>query len=164
MPQQCRICTHPERTAIDQAIVGADPKRRIAAQYSVKEQSVRRHAEAHLPARLVEAASAAEGVQAEDLLQQVESLKDRALGILATAEDTGDLRTALSAIRETRAILDLLARLLGEIDNRPQVNVLVASPEWQQLRSLILSSLEPFPKARQTIVNALETESSVSVH
>ena len=155
MPQPCKICTHPERTAIDRAIVDGGPKRRVAAQYSVKEQSVRRHAGAHLPAHLVEAASAAEGVRAEDLLRQVEGLKDRALGILATAEDAGDLRTALGAIRETRATLDLLARLLGELDDRPQVHVLVASPEWLTLRSGIVTALAPHPDAHRAVVQVL---------
>lgn len=116
---------------------------------------MRRHSEAHLPAHLVGAASAAEGVRAEDLLRQVEGLKDKALGILSMAEDAGELRTALSAIRETRGILDLLARLLGELDERPQVNVLVASPEWLTLRSGIVAALAPYPDAHRAVVQVL---------
>jgi hypothetical protein len=42
-------------------------------------------------------------------------LQNRALSILDRADESGDLRTALSAIREARSNLELLAKLLGEL-------------------------------------------------
>ena len=35
------------------------------------------------------------------------------------------------------------------------VNVLVASPEWLNLRSIITRALQPFPEAREAVVEAL---------
>lgn len=79
----------------------------------------RRHKANHLPAKLVMAVKAAEVVEADNLLHQVGDLQRRALAILDKAEETGELRTALSAIREVRGNLELLAKLLGELEERP---------------------------------------------
>jgi hypothetical protein len=115
---------------------------------------VRRHRKSHLPAELIQAQEAQAVAQADDLLAQVVSLKDKALKILGQAETEGDLRTALAAIRETRSTLELLARLLGELREQTTVNVLV-SPEWVQLRTTILTALEPFPEARLHVAGVL---------
>ena len=99
--------------------------------------------------------AAEEVAQADDLLAQVRDLQAKALGILNKAEEAGELRTALSAIREARGNLELLAKLLGELDERPQVNLLV-SPEWIELRAVIVGALEPYSDARGAILRALE--------
>ena len=154
MPQTCSICTHPERDAIDAELLSGTANRRIATQYSLSEAAVRRHRKSHLPAELIQAQEAQAVAQADDLLAQVVSLKDKALKILGQAETEGDLRTALAAIRETRSTLELLARLLGELREQTTVNVLV-SPEWVQLRTTILTALEPFTEARLHVAGVL---------
>jgi DNA polymerase/3'-5' exonuclease PolX len=85
----------------------------------------------------------------------VQGLQGRALTILDKAETAGDLRTALGAIREARGNLELLAKLLGELDERPVVNLNV-SPEWLELRAVIVGALEPHSEALSTVVGALE--------
>ena len=154
MPQTCSICLHSERDAIDAELLSGTANRRIATQYSLSEAAVRRHRKSHLPAELIQAQEAQAVAQADDLLAQVVSLKDKALKILGQAETEGDLRTALAAIRETRSTLELLARLLGELREQTTVNVLV-SPEWVQLRTTILTALEPFPEARLHVAGVL---------
>ncbi len=42
----------------------------------------------------------------------------------------------------------------GELDDRPQVNVLVA-PEWLAVRSAVLAALAPYPAARVAVANRL---------
>ncbi|TAK32388.1 MAG: hypothetical protein EPO21_15335 [Chloroflexota bacterium] len=49
---------------------------------------------------------------------------------------------------------ELLAKLLGELDERPQVNVLLA-PEWQAMRATLVDALSPFPDARSAVADAL---------
>ncbi len=78
-------------------------------------------------------------------------LQDRALAILGRAESAGELRTALAAIRETRGNLELLAKLLGDLDERPQVNVLIA----QEAQTTIIAALAPYPDARKAVADAL---------
>ncbi len=156
MPRSCTVCTHPKREQIDLALVESVSAAEIAGRYrTLGERAVRRHRSNHLPARMVMAEKAAELVEADNLLDQVGDLQRRALGILGRAEEAGELKTALSAIREARGNLELLAKLLGELDERPVVNLNI-SPEWLQLRAVIVGALEPHPEALGAVVGALE--------
>jgi hypothetical protein len=155
MPRSCTVCEHPERKAIDRALVAGASNRSVASLYNVSEASVRRHKANHLPAKLVLAEQAAEVAEADGLLDQVGDLQRRALAILDSAEQSGELRTALGAIREARGNLELLAKLLGELDERPVVNLNV-SPEWMELRAVIVGALEPHSEAKYAVLSALE--------
>jgi hypothetical protein len=157
MPRSCTVCNHPNRDAIDEALVAGEPSRQLAARYgSLSRPAIQRHGENHLPARLVMAHAAEEVAQADTLLEQVRDLQQQALAILDKAEEAGELRTALSAIREARGNLELLAKLLGELDERPVVN-LNLSPEWLELRTAIVLALEPHPDALSDVLRALES-------
>jgi hypothetical protein len=101
------------------------------------------------------AEKASEVVEADNLLGQVRDLQLSALDILAEAEKSKQYRTALSAIREARSNLELLAKLLGELDERPVLNLHV-SPEWLELRALIVVALEPYSEARGAVMRAIE--------
>lgn len=153
MPRICTICSHPELETINKALVGEASNRSIASLYDASEAAVRRHRTNHLPAKLVMAEKAEEVAEADELLDQVQDLQTRTLSILEEAETTKQYRTALSAIREARSNLELLAKLLGELDDRPQVNVLIAPT----VQVAILRALEPYPAARQAVSGALAT-------
>ena len=156
MPRSCTVCAHPKREEVDRALVEGVSAAEISGRYrTVGERAVRRHRSNHLPAKLVMAEKAAEVAQADNLLDQVGDLQRRALAILDMAEEAGELRTALSAIREARGNLELLAKLLGELDERPVVNLNV-SPEWLELRAVIVTALQPHPEALGAVVGALE--------
>jgi hypothetical protein len=155
MPRTCTVCEHPEREAIDRALVGETSNLSVSSLFGVSESAVRRHKANHLPAKLVMAEKAAEVAQADDLLQQVRDLQARTLAILEAAEHTNQHRTALSAIREARSNLELLAKLLGELDERPQVNILI-SAEWLELRAVIVGALEPYSEARGAVLRAID--------
>lgn len=154
MPRPCSVCTHPEHAAIDAALVRGMACRELAALYRVSPDAMERHKAAHLPATLLKAQDAQEAAQADDLLAQVRALQTRALAILDSAEAAGDLRTALGAIREARGTLELLAKLTGDLDERPVVNVLV-TPQWAATRMALLAALQPYPDARVAVAGAL---------
>ena len=155
MPRKCTVCTHGARAEIERALVAGETFRNIAERFGTSVAALHRHKADHLPVKLAKAQEAQEVAQADDLLSQVRDLQIRALAILDKAEEAGELRTALSAIREARGNLELLAKLLGELDDRPQVNVLV-SPEWLELRAVIVGALEPHREARGAVLRALE--------
>ena len=159
MPRSCTICEHSEKETIDRALVGGASNRSLASLHDVSEAAVRRHKTNHLPAKLVMAEKAAEVAEAGDLLAQVRDLQARTLAILEGAESTKQHRTALSAIREARSNLELLAKLLGELDERPVVNLNV-SPEWLELRAVIVGALEPHSEARGAVLTAIEESDS----
>ncbi len=50
--------------------------------------------------------------------------------------------------------LELLAKLIGQLDERPQVNILVL-PEWEHIRYTMLRALQPYPEARAAVADAL---------
>jgi hypothetical protein len=49
---------------------------------------------------------------------------------------------------------ELLAKLLGELSDQPQINVLVA-PEWLQVRAALLDALAAYPEARTAVAERL---------
>jgi hypothetical protein len=155
MPRSGTVCEHPEREEIDRALVGDTSNRLVASLYGVSEVAARRHKTNHLPAKLVMAQANEEVAQADDLLTQMRDLQRRALDILDKAEADGELRTALSAMREARGNLELLAKLLGELDEPPVTNVLVSS-EWVSVRTAMMEALSSHPEARAAVAERLK--------
>lgn len=153
MPRTCTICTHESAPEIDRALLDGEPYRHIATRYGTSTGALQRHRE-HLPNQLVKAKEAEEVTQADTLLEQVRSLQTRALSILDRADESGDLKTALAAIREARSNLELLGKLAGELQQEGTVNVTV-SPEWLTLRAVVIAALSPYPDAAQAVSRAL---------
>jgi hypothetical protein len=156
MPQICTICTHPERAAIEQAMVGDQPNRAIARQWRVSKDAVARHKEEHLPARVVKAQEATDLRQALDVVAQLKTINRVTLSILKGAHETRNDKIALAAVDRVQRQIELQARLLGELDDRPVVNILIL-PEWQQVRAVILAALADEPSARVKVAAALRT-------
>jgi transposase-like protein len=159
MPRRCTVCDHPESHSIDEALVSGASYRSVAKQFELSESAVYRHKTEHLPAQLLKAREVEEATRADDLLDQVRHLQAHALDILERAEKAGDLRTALAAISQARGNLELLGKLAGELDDRPVVNLSV-SPEWLELRAVIVGALEPHTEARGAVLRALEAGSN----
>ncbi len=153
MPRVCTICTHESALEIDRALLDGEPYRHIATRYGTSTGALQRHRE-HLPNQLVKAREAEEVTQADTLLEQVRALQTRALSILDRADHSGDLKTALSAIREVRSNLELLGKLAGELQQEGTVNITV-SPEWLTLRATVISALHPYPDAARAVSKAL---------
>ncbi len=155
MPRICTTCTHPDRRAIDTELAtGHLVNRRIAARTGLAETSVRRHAANHLPATLVAAAEAEDVAHAIDVLGQLPAINAATLAVLADARKRGDGDLALKAVDRVQRQIELQAKLLGELDERPQVNVLVA-PEWLVVRSTLLEALRAYPEARTAVAARL---------
>ena len=155
MARNCTVCTNDKLDEINRAL--CDPNTvlgRVASQYGLGRESLRRHKASHLPAHLAQAQAAQEVAQADDLLAQVRGLQARTLAILGKAESADDLRVALQAIGEARRNLELLGKLAGELQQEGTVNIVV-NAEWIQLRGAILVALAPFPEARHAVVEAL---------
>ena len=128
MPRVCTICTHAERDAIDRALIEAAPMRRIAAEHSLAETSVRRHAARHLPTTLVLAAEAGEVMRADDLLGEARRLHREALEALAAAKASGHLGATLQAIDRAQRSVALLA---GLFDRLPEIHDRELVMRWE---------------------------------
>jgi len=155
MPRRCTICEHPKRDEINKALIETQNIAEIAKRYGVSYDSLFRHKQGHIPEALAKAQEAREIAKADSLLDQVRTLQGKTLAILEEAEKTKNYLTALKAIREARGNLELLAKLLGELQEKQIINILVA-PEWLSLRAVILTALEPYPEAKQALSEALK--------
>jgi len=154
MPRTCTVCTHPERAAIDQALLAGEPLRDIARRTATTKDALSRHKAEHIPSAIAKAQDAVEVAQADNLLRDVRQLKGKAIALLLKAEQAGDYRTALTGIREARACVELLLEVEGELDRRPVVNITV-SAEWLTIRTTLLAVLQAHPEARRDVVMAL---------
>jgi hypothetical protein len=170
MPRTCTICTHPQRAAIDKALVDGGPYRSIAKHFGASPQAVLRHKESHLRDLLAQAKQrhaaheavlgtvvqeqeAAKVEQAIDIVKQLKAINAASVAILHEARQAGNAETALKAVDRVLRQIEFQARLLGELD-APQVNVLLA-PEWVNIRATVLSALGPFPEARAAVAQRL---------
>lgn len=155
MPQACSVCTHEQRAAIDQQLIERVSLRNIAERFSVSVTALHRHKTGgHIAERLAQAQAAQEVSQADDLLAQARGLQAEAHRIKDKAETAGDLKTALAGIAQLVKIIELLARLRGELQEGATVNVVLA-PEWITLRTKVVLALAPYPEARLAVAEAL---------
>jgi hypothetical protein len=155
MPRVCSVCTSGARERIDADLVaGEESLKKIAALYCVSTHALGRHKARHLPGALVKAQEAQEVTRGDDLLDKVAQLEADAHRIKQKAEESQDYRTALQGIRELVRIVELLARLRGELQEAPVINLLV-SPEWLTVRAALLAALLPYPEARIAVAERL---------
>jgi hypothetical protein len=157
--RECTVCAHPDAVLINEAIVGVGEQgklsnRAITRQYGLSKDAVRRHSE-HIPQLLAKALEAFSASKADELLEQVRALQGKTLRTLMRAEGYDDLRTVLAAVREARGNVELLAKLRGELDTRPVINIHL-SPQWLELRAIIVGALEPYADARESVLSALK--------
>lgn len=139
MPTKCSICVHPERAAIDAALVSGVPLRTLETRHAgTKRSALDRHRK-HIPAALVQAKQAAEVADATTLLSRVERLTSRCEALFENAEGRGKWIAAATAAREVRGCLELLGKLSGELQTggtRVAINL-------TQIESLNIAALAP---------------------
>ena len=155
MPRSCTICSHPDRGEIDRAVVAGESYRNIAERFGTSTTALHRHSGDHLPAKLVKAQEEEDIRQALDVVKQLKAINGASLNILKEAREQGDPGLALRAVDRIHKQVELQAKLLGELDDRPQVNVTL-SPEWLELRTTIITALDPHPQARGAVLRALD--------
>lgn len=154
---RCKVCTHEQRGLIDQDIAGGMNNSQAAAKWGLSRDGVRRHKQAHLSPALKGVLTRRETAGAVRALDRLEDLYAKASSILDAATADAKPSLSLAAIRELKGLTELLARITGELDERPQVQVLnvVADPEWIATRTRLLQALRPFPEAARAAALAL---------
>src|ERR1700682_1056662 len=123
MPRKCSICVHDDRGEIEQALLCGDSYRTIAQRFAISRDAVVRHRR-HLPAALTHAHEAKEIIHGDRLVDQLRDLRSEASRLKERAEQAGDYRTALAAVRELCRIVELIAKMTGELDSRTETKIL----------------------------------------
>ncbi len=156
MARTCNVCTHSEREAIDRALVGGCVQRDITRRYGIPKDSVNRHKAGHISPALVKAAERREEERAESLLDRIEELCGEARQVLEATKTDRKHATSILAIRELRACFELIGKITGELQDRPTVAInILQSPDWLEVRDVLLAALAPHPEARAAVGSAL---------
>jgi transposase-like protein len=153
---RCTICNHSQRVEIDKALVAGATYREIAQRFGVSRDALYRHRKnGHIAEQIAKAAKkkeiqqakevqavilaqeAQEVADAQTILDEVSRLKDRALTILDRAETEGT-REACMALREVRGIVELLAKIQGQLSDAPTVNITLIENQFNDFRTAII--------------------------
>lgn len=154
----CKVCSHPERPEIDEALAAGQAHRAIARRFGVTRDSIDRHAANHLTPALVRLRERREERGAARVVDRVSRLANRLEAMLDGLEEQGAAQgPMLQTIRELRPSLELLAKLTGEL--RPETAVQVVnvttSPSWVRIRTALVDALAPYPAAAAAVADVL---------
>jgi len=123
MPPTCTICRHEKRQEIDQALLEGTPFRNIAKRYGTSTTALFRHRKTDIPDSLMKAKEVEEVRDADTLLDRLKSLSSETRGILKEARETKNHAIALNAIGRAEKLMELEARLLGQLNDATKVAV-----------------------------------------
>jgi hypothetical protein len=121
MNTRCTVCHHPQRAEIEAAHVAGVTFREIGKRFDRSKTTIQKHIKLHVPAavqKALDAANAREVEAGDSVLDEVNRLKDDAKRLQAQAEKKKDLRAALIAIDKLTRLVELQARLMGELRDR----------------------------------------------
>ena len=156
MGRSCIVCSRSDRDDLERRLVAGEPVAAVARSVDIARSSLRRHAEAHLPAELAGLRDAGKRISTARATDRLEDLYARARAVLEHAEAEGRHPIALQAVRELRGFVELIAKLSGELDSKPDVVVnITSSSEWVAVQTVILTALDPYPDARLAVAEAL---------
>jgi len=163
--------------------INGESFRRISSNFGYSATALRRHLADHLAVDLAAVRQAREDAKAQALaaehakeieviksdmanstaarlenaasfFDQLREVRRKAATLLDQAEATQDLRAAGTLLKELREQIRLMAELEGKLASQPQINILI-NPQWIELRTQIITALEPFPQAKEAILRAI---------
>jgi hypothetical protein len=148
MNTRCTVCHHPQRAEIERAHVAGVPLREIGKRFDRSKTTIAKHLKEHVPAATQKALDAANDrdVEAgESILSELEKLKDEARRLQAKAEKKHDVRAALMAIDKLTRIVELQARVMGELRDRDIniTNVQIDPETAARMAEMFLSRRRP---------------------
>ena len=134
MARSCTICNHHRRDAMDKLLLRGEQLTSVASRYSVSEDALGRH-KRHMQLVIAKAASVVEQkdvAYGSALMAEVGRIRADAERLQLESERRQDVRGALRAIHERLAVVELEAKLSGQIDTSRKnvtINVQAITPE-----------------------------------
>ncbi len=156
---KCATCAHAQLVAIDADLVAGVPYRQLAKRYGISTRSLLRHKNAHLGKEVVALPSThlTEASSALSALTRVETLYAGLAALWDVAAADLQSGAMLAIAREIRANIELLAKLTGELNEKPQhltLNLL-ANDQFFEVVKVILESWEDHPEAKRALIQRL---------
>lgn len=159
---KCAACSHDRQAEIDAALLAGKPSLRdLAAKYGIAKSSLQAHKAAHLNPALATVRQDRLAKGARTAVERLENLVDRADALFRVAEGGTSVQSAAVALRELRGTIELLAKITGELDERPTTVInLLTTAEWIEIRTHLRQALAPFPDAWEAVSASLTVGSS----
>jgi hypothetical protein len=160
MARTCTICEDPRRDEFDRHAILGDPIAKIAQEFALSYDALYRHVKAdHHIRDVTTIPTTSELATSGDILREITEHHKEAVRLKDLAEDNGDLKTAMLGLDKALKCLELVAKIQGQIQEQSisiyQQNVLINNPEWIELRTMIISALEPYPEAKEAVIHAV---------
>lgn len=166
MGRKSKIEAHPRSEEIIRRLASGEENSAIVCDFpGINRQDLEYYAANKLPAILSKSKdlkALADEIESADIhkgdtyLQLIIGLQKGALAALEMQDPAGDPKSWAMVSREARGYLELLGKALDRIRDTPPAQItIISSPEWIELRTLIIGALEPYPKAREAVVHAI---------
>jgi hypothetical protein len=135
MSRKCSICNHDRRQEVEYRLLRGESHRAVAQQFNVPRGAVARHLK-HVSAALTQARQLREIEGGKSILIQLRDLKLQAEQLKVRSDRAGDYRTALAALREKTRLVELEARLTGDLNERPETKIVNLNLDAETARRL----------------------------
>jgi hypothetical protein len=162
------VCGHPKLEEINKLLLDKPNFSALSHTFGIGRKSLKNHLSEHIPKELLKSRDAKEALQADNTFSEyqaakarIETLQTRTYDLLAKAEVAENHNACVGYIREARGQegelreqRKLLAELEGKISSQPQINITL-NAEWIEVRTIMMTALDPYPDARLAVANAL---------
>jgi hypothetical protein len=152
----CIVCNRPDREAIEHDIAQGKSLRDVGRAYDIQHSAVFRHKRDHTPNQIATLGGAHEASDKGTALARLESLYTTAEKLLTKAlKDSTSVNGQVQVVKEVRSCLELIAKMTGELNDRPQTVNLMMAPQWLQVRAALFEALVPYPEALNAVAGSL---------
>jgi hypothetical protein len=156
--KKCAVCALP---AVDREKVEGDlamhvPLLKLERRWGISRSALRAHRGHHISPALTALRTERALTSVRKVADRIEDLVVETDKMYQSAKKVVNMPMALRAVREQRDNYELLAKVTGELDDRPQVTVNIQqSAAFIAVRSVIFEVLEPHPQLRAEISRRL---------
>jgi hypothetical protein len=151
----CTVCSHPRRLEIERDLLACPSAAAVAACHHLPLEEVKQH-KARLQARIDHAQQQLEQMQVADSLARLNILLEKTMKILAAAEDNGDQKLMLQAVREAERLTKLIHSFARE-QEAVSLFMDTTDPGWPQTGSTPDIQARTRQEVRQAIKQSLST-------
>ncbi len=151
---KCKTCSHPQRQAIDQALLAENATfADLSQQYGLTISSLFRHKKS-LNLKMARARENLQHSLRQDCLFQYNEYLETTRQLARTAGADGNIRQALQAVRAGTRILNFITKLDVQLDQDTVYRIL-ASPQWLEQDSLLPTGSKIITDGHQTLADDL---------
>jgi hypothetical protein len=150
----CTICSHPQRQAIDLALLNRTATlARLSEQHGLSTSALHRHKQ-HLLHKMAQAQNRFQDLFREGYLFKLNKFLEKILRVVDTAGAEGNDRLLLQAVRQGTGIMKFMAKLDSSFSPET-VHRLLASPQWAAPGSLLPTDPQFVAGCHQALAHSL---------